>query len=665
MRVLLTAMVLLLLAGRCALGAAEGSGPWTLRKNGAVTVVTLERAPDGAATLVAVITPEPPTDGRTPGHLYSIDLKSTTGKPSLLELKAGGPAKATGPLTADQPVHMIKGVDEDLPVYPEGPVTLRLPIQLPAGPAGQTVDVVAVIGYMVCGSDYCLNPVKALLTITLPTVPVASGTPAVAAVTAAVDPAVLRDAVRVELLAARAAEGDALRTIVADELVKAQAGRIIRWRRPATVAEAERFIAEAQQAGMAALLDFTGPSCVNCQDMAKTVFRDPRVIAGWNNAVPIEIDTDPPNDALAQWEQDRFKTQSRPLYVRLEAAPKGGQAGTGGAETRWSEVFDPRNSVAMERFLAFLGGGTGSDAGGGSGVGQFILLALLGGLFTLVMPCTYPMIPFTLNFFAKQAAGGRRLVPLAAFYAFGIIACFVGLGVLITGVFGSTLATVSGHPVTNLVIALLFTVLGLSLLGAFFLRLPAALEGQLGGSRGGYLGALIMGLTFAVTAFTCTAPFAGSVLAQAVATGSWVRAMLGMAVYASAIALPFFVLAISPGALSRLPRAGAWMNEFKVVGGLVELAAALKFLAICDNAWGWGVVGRTLTIAVWAAVALLIAFYVLGKVRMAGDTPVAEAGVGRTLLAIIFLALGLWLAAGLAGHNLGVLESFFPADAAP
>jgi thiol:disulfide interchange protein len=472
-------------------------------------------------------------------------------------------------------------------------------------------------------------------------------------------------AVRAELDAARTTDQEALRTIVADEVAKAQAGKAIRWRHPGTVAEVEQLLAEAQRDGKPALLDFTGPSCVNCQKMAKSVFRDPRVVAAWNRGVPIAIDTDPPHDALAQWQQERFQTQNRPLYVRLDPVAVGQPAHPAGGDARWSEVFEPTNAPAMERFLAFLGGGTGSDAGGGSGLGEFIALALLGGLFTLVMPCTYPMIPFTLNFFAKQAAGGRRLVPLAAFYAFGIIACFVALGVLITGVFGSTLATVSGHPVTNLVIALLFVVLGLSLLGAFFLRLPAALEGSMGGSRGGYLGALIMGLTFAVTAFTCTAPFAGSVLAQAVATGSWVRAMLGMAVYASAIALPFFALAISPGALARIPRAGAWMNEFKVVGGLIELAAALKFLAICDNAWHWGVVGRTFTIAAWAAVALLIACYVLGKVRMAGDAPVAAAGVGRTMLAITFLAVGLWLAAGLAGHNLGVLESFFPGDAAP
>jgi thiol:disulfide interchange protein DsbD len=383
------------------------------------------------------------------------------------------------------------------------------------------------------------------------------------------------------------------------------------------------------------------------------------VIKAWNQAVPISINTDPDpriSDDLAAWQQQRFATQNRPLYVRVDPD---------GRQERWSEPFSPRNTAKVEAFVAFTTGGAGSDVGSGDNLSQFLLLAVLGGLFTLLMPCTYPMIPFTMTFFSKQASAGHRLLPLATFYAAGIIACFVGLGVLITGVFGSTLSTLAGHPVTNLVIALLFIVLGLGLLGAFLIRLPAGLEDRLGGGRGGYLGALVMGLTFAVTAFSCTAPFAGAVLSQAVATGTWTRAVVGMAVYSGAIAIPFFILAMSPSLLKRMPKAGAWMNEFKVVGGLVELAAALKFLVICDGAWGWGIIGRSFTVASWSAVSFVIAAYVLGKLRFPGDSQLAEVGVGRVLTGIAFLAVALWLASGLAGHNLGLFESFFPGDPLP
>jgi thiol:disulfide interchange protein len=626
-----------------------------LHKNGVTVVITLEQVAHGQGVLVGTFTPDAKDD---PLHLYGIGLSGPVGVATCIEIKAGEAVRSSGALTADQQTHPLPG-DTPVPVYPPGAVTVRLPIALAASADGASQAVTVLVSYMACTEKFCLIPVvKAALSVALPTV---AGAPAGAPPpAAAISPEQLRALVRDELATERTqlVKEVAAEIVHANERAAAEHGGI-RWSRPKDVKEVELLIDQAHRGHQSVLLDFTGPSCLNCQTMEKTVFRLPAVVAAWNHAAAISINTDPPFDALADWQQQRFQTQNRPLYVRLDAD---------GTSARWNQVFDPGDRATLERFLAFLGGGGGSDQGTGHSAGEFVWLALLGGLFTLLMPCTYPMIPFTVNFFAKQAAAGRRLAPLAAFYAAGIISCFVGLGVLITGVLGANLSTVSGHPITNLVIAALFAVLGLSLLGAFLLRLPAGLEDRLGGGRGGYLGALVMGLTFAVTAFSCTAPFAGSVLAAAVAAGDangWLRAVIGMAIYSSAIAVPFFFLAISPTALSRLPRAGAWMNEFKIVGGLLEIAAALKFLAISDNAWGWGVVGRTFTISAWSAICLLLALYVLGLVRLRGDERITEAGLGRVFLALPFLAFGLWFASGLCGAHLGMIEGFFPGDNAP
>ena len=531
-----------------------------------------------------------------------------------------------GPLTAEQTTQDLAG----LPVFPEGRVTLRLPVQLPTGD-GAPLAVTVLVDYLACTHDACLIPViRGKVTLSVPTVAAAVGT--------AVKPV----AATVQLSA------DEIRAIVAEELArqlpKPDTG--IAWRHPQTVAEVEALLAEAAHAGTPALLDFTGPSCLNCQVMEKTVFRRGEVRHALARVLAIKVDTDPPNDALAAWQQQRFQSQNRPLYVLISSDQK---------EQRWSQVFAPDDVPTMTRFLAFLSGGSGADGGG---AGSFWLLAVLGGLVTLLMPCTYPMIPFTVNFFAKQAAAGKRLLPLALFYGAGIVVCFVGLGVLITGVFGANLATVAGHPVTNLVIAGFFVLFGLSLLGVFLLQLPF-----MSGSRGGYLGALLMGLTFAITAFSCTAPFAGSVLAAAVATGTWLTAVAGMTVYSLAIAIPFIALALSPGVLRKLPKAGAWMNELKVVGGLIELAAALKFLVIADYAWGWGIFGRTVTLVCWSIVALAVAVYLLGWIRWDGDERIAQVGPARLLFALAFAGLGLFFAAGLAGTTLGAFEGLFPGDA--
>ena len=596
----------------------------TLTRHGVTVSLSLEPVEARQADLIATFTPE------AGHHVYALTLPAdAAGIPTKVELAPGSPARAFGPARADLQTHDLNG----LQVFPEGPVTLRLGIDLPEGAKGTTVPVTVLVSYLACTADSCRIPViKAPLTLAVPALPRSGAAP---------------------LAAPPGPSLDEVRNVVREELARhATESRRegINWIAVATKAEAEAAIARAHAAKRAVVLDFTGPSCNNCQVMEKTVFRAPAVMRALGTVDVVKVNTDPPYDELAAWQQSRFQSQNRPLYVRL---------GADGSETRWNALFSPADAATMERFLAFIAGGAGRDLGTGSGL-TFVWLALLGGLVTLLMPCTYPMIPFTLNVFAKQAAAGRRLLPLALFYGAGIMGCFIGLGVLITGVFGANLATLAGHPVTNLVIAALFIVLGFGLMGAFLIRLPAGLEGAVGGSRGGYLGALIMGLTFAVTAFSCTAPFAGSVLAAAVATGTWGTAVWGMAIYSGAIAVPFMALALSPGLLKKLPKAGSWMNEFKVVGGLVELAAALKFLVICDHAWGWGIFGRGLVLATWAGVAVVLAAYVSGCLRLAGDSKIEEIGIPRLLLTVAFAALAAACVAGLAGAELGFVEGFFP-----
>jgi len=608
----------LLMAGL--MSAAEG----VFTKNGVSVAISVERTGSSSeATLVGVFTPDP--THAEPLHLYGLSLPA--GGPGIatrLALPEDAPLQATGPLTADQSTHDLAG----LSVFAEGPVTLRLPVRLPSGD-GTPITVTVLVDYLACTHDACLIPVlRGKISLQVPTVVGAAVTP-----------------VPMTSLSA-----DVVRSIIAEELARqvpkseptAESG--IAWRTPRTVAEVEALLTEAAHTQTPALLDFTGPSCLNCQVMEKTVFRQRVVRQALGRLMAIKVNTDPPNDELAAWQQQRFQSQNRPLYVLISAQK----------EQRWSKVFAADDHQTMTQFLAFLGGGSGAD---GAGSGSFWLLALLGGLVTLLMPCTYPMIPFTVNFFAKQAAAGKKLLPLALFYGAGIVVCFVGLGVLITGVFGANLATVAGHPITNLVIAGFFLLFGLSLLGVFLLQLPMT-----GGGRGGYLGALLMGLTFAVTAFSCTAPFAGSVLAAAVATGTWVTAVAGMTVYSLAIAVPFVALALSPGVLKKMPKAGAWMNELKVVGGLIEIAAALKFLVIADYAWGWGVFGRTVTLVCWSIVALAIAIYLVGWLRWEGDDRIEHVGPLRLLLALAFAGLGLYFTAGLAGTTLGAFEGLFPGD---
>ena len=130
-----------------------------------------------------------------------------------------------------------------------------------------------------------------------------------------------------------------------------------------------------------------------------------------------------------------------------------------------------------------------------------------------------------------------------------------------------------------------------------------------------------MGLTFAVTAFACTAPFAGMVLAQGVRTGHWLMPALGIAVYSGTIALPFFAMGIAPSLLKRMPKADSWMHEFKVIGGLVEIGAAIKFLAIADAARDWNLVRRAPALAAWSSLLLVLRSEKAYRVAWRGALP--------------------------------------------
>jgi thiol:disulfide interchange protein len=634
----------------CVALPASAAGVELLRKNGVAVEASVEEAAEG----LVVVTRFVPQSQKEPLHLYDLALpEGGVGFPTKVELAPGQDFKPAGPLAADAVPHVVEGVS----VYPAGPVTLRLPVK-PPDDAGPDTPIRLLVTYMACTEKSCLLPV-----VRKPVALTLAGEKIEDAPAPAVKPSVAAGAVDVEALAGA----------VAARLEEGRRGGI-RWRRPHDRASLEAVLGEARAAGKLALLDFTGPSCVNCQVMAKTVFLLPEVRAAWNRGVPVEVDTDPPHEELAAYQQERFETQNRPLYVTI--APDGRTA-------QWNEVFAADDRASVTRFVAFLEGGTGSSAGTGDGsLWSFLLFAVLGGLFTLVMPCTYPMVPVTINIFTQESRGGRSTVKLAAVYGLGIVAAFTGLGVLITGVFGASLATLSGHPLTNLVIGVAFVLLGLALLEVFLLRLPGGLgqradEAQREAS--GYVRMLVLGLTFAVSGFTCTAPFAGSVLAQGVATGRWLMPILGMVVYSGTIAVPFFVMGIAPTVLKKkLPAADTWMNDFKVAGALVELGAAAKFLAIADAAWGWGVFRRGPVLALWAALALALGLFLSGFVKLAKkplpDEPEVppldppkpgEISAARMLLVVACVTLALWLLHGLAGGHLGFVESFFPADLAP
>ncbi|MEO8591755.1 MAG: cytochrome c biogenesis protein CcdA [Candidatus Solibacter sp.] len=297
------------------------------------------------------------------------------------------------------------------------------------------------------------------------------------------------------------------------------------------------------------------------------------------------------------------------------------------------------------------------------GLAAFIAVAFGFGLASIFTPCVFPMIPITMSFFLNRPSGGRReSIVQAAVFCLGIIVLFSGLGLATTAILGPFgIVTLGSNPWVNAFISALFIAFGFSLLGAFEITIPSVILTRLnqGADQGGFIGSLLMGLTFSLASFACVGPFVGTLLAASVSGGT-TRPLIGMVSFASGLALPFFLLALFPGYLKRMPRSGGWMARVKIVMGFVILAASLKYLSTLDQVLQYGFLTRERFLAAWVVLFALPGLYLLGFLRMEGIKPDEPVGLARLLPGAAFLIFALSLLPGMFGGKLGDLDAYVP-----
>jgi len=297
-----------------------------------------------------------------------------------------------------------------------------------------------------------------------------------------------------------------------------------------------------------------------------------------------------------------------------------------------------------------------------SGLPAFLWLAFSAGLVALLTPCVFPMIPITVSFFAKQAdkGGSKYAAPVA--YCLGIIGHFTAMGLLATILFGPTgIQQLAANAFVNLALTVLFVVLAANLFGLFEISLPSGLVNKFGSQRGnsGVVPALLMGLTFTLTSFTCTVPLVGTLLLSAT-QGDILYPLLGMLAFSTAFALPFFLLALFPQYLAKLPKSGSWLSTVKVFMGFLELAAAIKFLSNVDLVWNLGWITRPVFLAVWVAIFAVAGFYMIGWLKLGFEEGKAKIGWGRRLVGVGTLAASVYLLGAIEGAPLGTFSAFMP-----
>ena len=283
------------------------------------------------------------------------------------------------------------------------------------------------------------------------------------------------------------------------------------------------------------------------------------------------------------------------------------------------------------------------------------LLGLLGGLLAIFTPCVWPIIPMTVSFFLKKGGGLKD----AILYGLSIIILYVGLGLLVTILFGaSALNDLSTNAVVNIIFFLLLVVFALSFFGLFEITLPDSWSTALDSkarSTGGFLSILLMAFTLVIVSFSCTGPIIGTLLVEA-AGHSLLAPAIGMLGFAVALALPFSLFAMFPQWLKQAPKSGNWMTSFKVVLAFLELALSLKFLSVADMAYGWGILPRWLFIAIWIVCFAGIGIYLLWNIRSVSTTR----KIIRAIIIIPSIAFACYLVPGLWGAPVKAISAFAP-----
>ena len=323
----------------------------------------------------------------------------------------------------------------------------------------------------------------------------------------------------------------------------------------------------------------------------------------------------------------------------------------------WEPVVDELRSL-----------GSGEDLAEKS-LWWLLLMGFLAGLAAVCMPCIWPIIPMTVSFFLKRSKDNRQKgIRDAITYGLSIMVIYVGLGLLVTAIFGSdTLNSLSTSAVFNVFLFLLLVVFACSFFGWFEIKLPDSWANSVdtkASQTSGLVSIFLMAFTLVLVSFSCTGPIIGMLLVQTTTTGNWLAPAIGMFAFALALALPFTIFAMFPSWLKSAPKSGSWMTTIKVVLGFIELAFSLKFLSVADLAYGWHILDREVFLSLWIVIFAMLGAYLVGWLKFQED----EIGgnlhkpmpVVCILAGMLSFAFSVYMVPGLWGAPCKAVSAFAP-----
>ncbi|WP_213732790.1 protein-disulfide reductase DsbD [Citrobacter europaeus] len=227
------------------------------------------------------------------------------------------------------------------------------------------------------------------------------------------------------------------------------------------------------------------------------------------------------------------------------------------------------------------------------------LWALLIGIGIAFTPCVLPMYPLISGIVlgGKQRLSTGRALLLTFIYVQGMALTYTALGLVVAAA-GLQFQAALQHPYVLIGLAVIFTLLALSMFGLFTLQLPSSLQTRLtlmsnrqqGGSPGSVFA---MGAIAGLICSPCTtAPLSAILLYIAQSGNMWLGGGT-LYLYALGMGLPLMLITVFGNRL--LPKSGPWMEHVKTAFGFVILALPVFLLErIIGDEWGvrlWSLLG--------------------------------------------------------------------------
>lgn len=239
-----------------------------------------------------------------------------------------------------------------------------------------------------------------------------------------------------------------------------------------------------------------------------------------------------------------------------------------------------------------------------------LFLFFLAGIGLSFTPCVLPMFPILSSLILGNGQLSKgKILSLSLAYIISMSLTFAIAGTLM-GLFGASLNLQAKLQSAWFIapMAMLFTVLALSMFGLYELQLPSFIRDRLStnNSNGKISGAIAMGIASALVVSPCvSAPLAGALIYIST-TGNAVYGGLTLFTLGLGMGIPLLLIAV--GGRQLLPKTGNWMNNVKAFFGVLLLGVSIWMLE--------RIIPEPLSLLLWGTLAIGCAIF-LGALNFA------------------------------------------------